>query len=146
MSAITFTVPGLARAKGRPRFGRTKSGITVAYTDAKTASYENLVALAAEQAMGERKPFAEPVIMTIRVRLTPPASASKATRAAMLDGRWPPAKRPDLDNVLKGISDGLNGVAYTDDALIVCLTGSKVYALTPGVDVVIERYAPPVSA
>jgi Holliday junction resolvase RusA-like endonuclease len=144
MIPIAFTVPGPPRGKGRPR-ATTINGHARMYTDAKTASYENLVALACQQVMDGRQPMACPVDLRIRVRLVPPASTSKATRAAMLDGRWPPAKRPDLDNCFKAISDGLNGVAYSDDALIVSLTATKVYADTAGVDVLIKPYEPEVA-
>jgi Holliday junction resolvase RusA-like endonuclease len=140
--SITFTVPGDPKGKGRPRFGRTKSGAPVAFTDSQTAGYENRVALAAHQAMAGRKPLAEAVDLEVRIRMAPPLSASKAGRAAMLDGTFAPTKRPDLDNVFKAVADGLNGIAYTDDALVVGLICRKVYADTAGVDVVITPYSP----
>jgi len=146
MSHIAFTVPGNPRGKGRPPFGRTKSGATVTFTDAKTASYENLIAMAAQQAMGGRKPMTEAVDLAVRIRLVPPLSTSKALRAQMLDGRVAPAKKPDLDNVFKAIADGLNGVAFADDAQIVGLTCRKVYADTAGVDVLIKSFDPGVAA
>jgi Holliday junction resolvase RusA-like endonuclease len=137
---LSFTVPGNPRGKGRPRFGRTRSGAPIAFTDSKTASYENLVALAAQQAGAS--PVRGALDLTVRVRVTPPASASKAMRLAMLEDREPPAKRPDLDNIGKAISDGLNGIAYADDAQIVSLTMTKVYADTAGVDVLVRPHAP----
>lgn len=133
---LTFTVPGDARGKGRPR-ATTRNGHASVYTDAKTASYENLVALSAQAAMRGRKPFDAPVEMVVSVRVTPPKSASKAKRAQMLEGLIWPAKKPDLTNIIKAVEDGANGIAYTDDALIVTLSADKVYAETAGVDVVI---------
>jgi hypothetical protein len=44
---IAFTIPGQPVAKGRPKFARRGAHV-VAYTPAKTASYENLVKLAAD--------------------------------------------------------------------------------------------------
>jgi Holliday junction resolvase RusA-like endonuclease len=142
MNEIAFTIPGEPRGKGRPRFGRTKTGRPVAFTDTKTASYENLVALACQQTMAGAAPMVGPVMLLVRVRLAPPTSTSNKARAAMLDGQTPPAKRPDLDNCLKAIGDGLNGVAYVDDAQVVSLTATKIYAATAGVDVVIRPYRP----
>lgn len=142
MSPLAFTVPGTPRGKGRPRIGRARNGAPVAFTDRQTAAYESLIALAAQQAMAGRSPFAVPVDLKIRVRLVPAASTSKAAKEAMLDGRQPPAKKPDLDNVLKAIADGLNGVAYADDALIVGLSAIKIYAVTAGVDVLVSPFAP----
>ena len=56
MSALSFTVPGAPRGKGRPRFFRRGPGIGT-FTDDKTAAYENLVALAASQAHAGAEPL-----------------------------------------------------------------------------------------
>jgi Holliday junction resolvase RusA-like endonuclease len=82
--------------------------------------------------------------VTMRVRMTPAKSASKKARAAMLSGAIHPTKKPDLDNVIK-ILDALNGVAFTDDALIVSITACKVYADTSGLDVTIAPVPPPLA-
>ena len=37
----------------------------------------------------------------------------------MLKGELLPAKRPDFDNLAKGITDALNGLAFKDDNQIV---------------------------
>ena len=137
MSALTFTVPGVARGKGRPRIGKVGPHARM-FTDAQTAAYENLVALAARQALRGAAPFAEPVKVSAIVRIVPAASASKKARAAMLAGSMPPGKKPDLDNVLKAVLDGCNGVAFVDDALIVQISAVKRYAAEPGVDISIK--------
>jgi Holliday junction resolvase RusA-like endonuclease len=139
MIALAFTVPGVVRGKGRPRFVRA-TGRT--YTDAQTASYENLVKLCALQAvreLGLAEPLDAPVCVTMTARLAPAASASRKARAAMLSGEVPPAKKPDADNLAK-ILDGLNGVAWNDDAQVVSLFIRKIYAETPGLDIVIRPY------
>lgn len=137
MDVLTFTVPGTARGKGRPRIGKIGPHARM-FTDDKTAAYENLVALAAREALRGAKPFADPVKVTAIVRVVPAASASKKARAAMLAGAMAPGKKPDLDNVLKAILDGLNGVAFVDDALIVQIAARKLYAEEAGVDVSIK--------
>lgn len=136
MDRVTFTVPGVARGKGRPRATRRGPFVRL-YTDAKTASYENLVALAAREAMDGAEPFDAPVEMTVRVRLTPPKASAPKT-LAMLDGRILPAKKPDLTNIIKAVEDGCNAIVYRDDALIVSLSAAKVYSPTPGVDVIVR--------
>lgn len=135
---LAFTVPGLARGKGRPR-ATARGGFARLYTDEKTASYENLVRLAARQAMAGAPPLDEPLSVSMVVRLVPPQSASKKRRAAMLDGTDPPTRKPDLDNVVKAVLDGCNTVAFRDDALIVRQSAEKVWAVEAGVDVVIRR-------
>lgn len=134
---IFFTVPGEARGKGRPR-ATVRGGQARLYTDAKTASYENLVALAARDALDGREPMDEALAVSIVVRLCPAPSASKRKRAEMLSGSVAATRKPDLDNTVKAIMDGCNGVAFRDDVLVVQLTASKRWAETPGVDVWIK--------
>lgn len=129
MIGVSFTVPGPVRGKGRPRFAKGRT-----YTDARTAFYENLVKLAAVQAVGLAAAMDGPLKAVLRARFTPPASASKIKRAAMLKGSIRPTGKPDLDNICK-VLDGLNGIVFKDDAQIVSLMAVKVYAETPGLDV-----------
>ena len=136
MTPVSFTIPGDARGKGRPR-ATIRGRHAAVYTDAKTASYENLVKLAAREAMAGRAPFAVPVSMRIVVRVTPPKSASKKSTAAMLALSIWPAKKPDLSNITKAVEDGANAVVYTDDAMIVQLSAAKYYHHTAGVDVTV---------
>jgi Holliday junction resolvase RusA-like endonuclease len=139
MSALSFTVPGPPRGKGRPR-ATIRGAHAAVYTDAKTASYENLVALAGMAALGALPPFDCPLVVQLLIRVTPAKSATRKALAAMLGGDQPPAKRPDIDNVAKAVTDGLNARVYVDDAQIVRLVVEKVYAATSGVDVTISPY------
>ena len=134
MSGLAFTIPGDPRGKGRPR-ATTIGGHARMFTDSKTASYENLVRLAASRAIGDRTPLDEPLTVVVTVRMTPAASHSEKKRRAMIAGEIAPTKLPDLDNVVKAVLDGCNKVAFRDDALIVSLIARKRYAATPGVDV-----------
>lgn len=138
MNSLAFSIPGEPRGKGRPRIVKI-GGFSRMATDAQTASYENLVALAAQQALGGRNPLDGPLAMSIAVKLSPAPSASRKGRAAMLSGEQRPTKKPDLDNVVKAVLDGCNAVAFRDDALVVELTARKLYAETSGVDVVITH-------
>jgi Holliday junction resolvase RusA-like endonuclease len=67
------------------------------------------------------------------VFLAIPTSWSKRKHAAALVGQVFPTKKPDLDNFLKAILDGMNGIAFTDDARVVALISSKRYSDTPRV-------------
>lgn len=134
---IHFTVPGPVRGKGRPRIGRIGNHARM-YADAKTVSYENLVALACRQAMGSAPPITGPVHVQLVAHFTPPASASKKVRAAMLFGETGMTKKPDLDNIVK-VLDALNGIAWIDDCQVVMITALKNYAETPGLEIVIRE-------
>lgn len=131
MSALSFHVPGEPRGKGRPRFVRA-TGRT--YTPAETASYENLVALAAREAMGAQAPLQGPVAISVAAFLQAPRTGPRKRLAAMLSGEaaFAPTKKPDADNLLKICADSLNGIAYRDDAQIVSASITKHWSLTPG--------------
>lgn len=144
MKSLSFTIPGAPRGKGRPRATRFGKGVRL-YTDAKTASYEGLVALAAQTALADREPMAGPLCISVLVKLAVPQSASRKAREAMLSGVQPPAKKPDLDNIVKAVLDGCNGVAFGDDAQVCWINAGKIYAERPGVDVIITSDLPAMS-
>lgn len=127
MMKITFTIPGKPTGKGRPRFAR-RGAFVATYTDSKTASYENLVKLAASQAMGGREPLAGAVSLSVYVYVMPPVSWSKKKRESALAGEIRPMAKPDSSNVLKAIEDGMNGIVYVDDKQAVTLRVDKFYA------------------
>jgi Holliday junction resolvase RusA-like endonuclease len=126
----TFTIPGQPQAKGRPRFARRGAHV-VAYTPAKTASYENLVKMAAAEAMRGTQPTARPVALSVTLNLQVPASWSNKRRAAAYAGSICATKKPDADNVLKGLKDGCNGIVWADDAQVVRIVLEKRYSETP---------------
>lgn len=48
----------------------------------------------------------------------------------------PKTTKPDVDNLGKAVCDGLNGIAYRDDAMVASLEIEKVFAdRTPGISV-----------
>ena len=132
---ISFTVPGEPVAKGRPR-SFVRNGHVAHYTPDRTARYENLVKLAASQAMGDRAPAEGAVRLVVRAVFAIPASWSQRKRAAAVGALV--IKRPDLDNVIKAVKDGANGVVWRDDSQVAELVSSKVYGEAPRVDVCVE--------
>lgn len=128
---INFVVPGQPVGKGRPKFARRGNFMT-AYTPEKTASYENLVKVKAQEAMNGREPIQGAVSLLINLYVTPPSSWSKKKQRAALEGEIRPTSKPDFSNVLKAVEDGMNGIVYLDDKQIVIVNGSKSYAVTPG--------------
>ena len=133
---VKFIVPGEPVAKGRPRF--TKSGH--AYTPKKTASYENLVRLMyAEKYKGLSFRDDAQLICVIKAYMSVPKSKPKKYKADALSDRIRPTKRPDTDNIIKIVQDALNGVAYHDDAQIVCSRCDKYFSDNPRLEVTIEE-------
>ena len=136
---IAFTIPGAPCGKGRPRFS-TAGKFPRAYTDDKTARYENLVKLAAMAEMdamgiGGIAPREGSVTVNIAAYFPVPASWSRKRRYDALDGVISPTGKPDADNIAKVICDSLNGIVYRDDAQVAELTVEKHYGATPCVEV-----------
>ncbi len=123
---IAFIIPGEARGKGRPRFVRATG---VAFTPEKTASYENLVKLAAQAAMDGLPPSTSPIMVDISVYRGIPAGWSKKKREAALCAYAPTGY--DVDNLAKAILDGMSDVVFANDRQVVGLHVTKRYSFTP---------------
>ena len=130
---LNFTIPGKPMGKQRPRV--TRAGR--AYTPSETVSYENLVKLCFRAAYPEWVPTDAEITMHIFAEFPIPVSWSKKKKQMALDGKIHPRK-PDWDNIGKIIGDGLNAVAYTDDAQVYLCTVDKRYSDAPHVGVLIE--------
>lgn len=133
---IVFQLPGAPQGKGRPRAARRGNFVTL-YTPAETRSYEGMIRLAAERAMAGRLPIEGPVIIMMAAVFDIPKGFSKKRRAAALEGAEFPAKKPDLDNIVKIWTDAMNGVIFKDDCQIVSTRCSKVYGPAPRVAVTV---------
>lgn len=135
---IQFIIPGQPVAKGRPKF-TVQGGFAKVYTPKKTADYETLVAGIAKRAMGPLQPSARPIEIMLELRMEIPASWTKAKRLAASMGTVRATKKPDADNVLKGIKDACNGIVWVDDSQVVVLTVRKLYAAEPCVIVAVRQ-------
>ena len=60
-----------------------------------------------------------------------PASTTKKNREAIIRGDVEHTKQPDLDNLLKGLKDALQGIIYVNDSQVFSYTEptQKVYGL-----------------
>jgi len=137
---IEFHIPGEPVAKGRAR-SFIRGGHIAHHTPKKTANYESLVALAAQFHMAAtRQAMLEgPLLLTFSAVFTIPKSWSKKRKAANDLVPEFVTKRPDLDNIAKALSDGMNGVVYADDSQIVKMSCCKFYGDRPGVWVIVAR-------
>jgi len=131
---ITFTIPGKPVAKGRAR-AFVRNGHVAHYTPKETADYERLVRETAQEAMIGQAPLDGPVALVVIALVPIPASWSRRRQQAAGAGATVPTSRPDLDNIVKAIKDGLNGVAWRDDSQVVELRARKSYGHTPCVQV-----------
>jgi Holliday junction resolvase RusA-like endonuclease len=107
---IELVLPGRAHGKGRPRFN-TKTGR--AYTDKQTRTQEELL----------RQVWLEAGRPTLgEVPLSVGSLGAAGQRSPH------PSGRPDLDNVVKLVADGLNTLAFRDDAQVVLIVAQKRWA------------------
>jgi Holliday junction resolvase RusA-like endonuclease len=141
---IAFTVPGAPQGKGRPRAVKI-GGFTRLAADKKTVAYEGLVAHAAQVAMAGRPLIDQAVACNVFIDCEVPASWSGKKQRAALAGTVMPTTKPDADNVVKAIFDGLNGVLWRDDVLVVDLRVRKRYAATPCVRVEVWGVSEPLA-
>ena len=130
---IRFTIPGQPRGKGRPR-ATARGGYVRAYTDSKTRAYEHSIRAAYQEAGGTM--MEGPLRVEIRAVFEPPRSLSKRRSAEMMGTAQ--THKPDADNVIKAVLDGLNGAAYQDDSQVAEIRACKVYGEAAGVEVFIS--------
>ena len=127
---VHFVLDGVPRGKQRPRVANGH-----AYTPIETRRYER----ALQDAYIEQARFYFGDTTRVQMRVIAwymiPKSTPKTMRAMMLNGDIRPIAKPDLDNVLKAISDSLNGLAFSDDKQINAMMIEKRYTETPRVEV-----------
>jgi len=138
VTGVSFHVPGDPQGKGRAKIVKI-GGFSRMATPQKTAAYEGLIAHAAQQAMAGAAPLDCACAVQLSITLAVPASWSKKKTAAALAGQVLPTKKPDADNVVKAIFDGVNGVVWRDDVQAVDLFVRKRYGAMPGVQVRVTR-------
>lgn len=134
---VSFIIPGEPKGKGRPRVSM-RGGFARAYTPSATRSYESEIAKAASDAGAE--PVTGPVALDVYAYHEIPRSWPRAKRQNAIDGFLrPTGPRNDLDNVVKAVSDALNGVAYRDDGQVVELRAERAYSVEPRVSVEVRQ-------
>ena len=136
---MKFIVYGEPHGKGRPRFS-TRNGFVKTYTDLQTLSYENLIRVAyLEACHGMPLTLHNEVELKLSCYFPIPKSASKKKKADMLQGVVKHTKKPDLDNVIKAVLDGLNSVAFDDDKQVCRMIAEKEYSDQPRIEVEINE-------
>lgn len=137
---IRLTIPGTPQGKGRARFS-TRGGFARAFTPEKTVAYEGLIAFAGQKAMDGCELITAPVYVTLTAFFAIPASWTKKRKAAALSGLMWHTGKPDGDNILKAVGDGLNGIVWKDDSQVAFSKVMKQYAETPRLEIVVEALA-----
>lgn len=108
---MRLVIPGEPVAKARPRMNR-KTGVV--YTPKRTKSFETLVKEIAYEHF--EKPLEGAV--SIYADFYFPRPKNRIWKKKPMPREWK-TTRPDIDNLFKSLLDGLNGIAFRDDAQIV---------------------------
>lgn len=129
---MNLTIYGKPQPKERPRVYKGH-GIT----PIRTRNYEAKVA--AEWRANYPKPLEGDLRVWITFYMPTPISWSKTKKERAERGIIRPSVRPDIDNLVKIILDGLNGVAFADDKQVVELTAAKYYSAEPRTAILVEE-------
>lgn len=100
-----FIIDGKPVGKERPRLGKFGGS----FTPKKTKDYEFIIGFTCKPFMQGKKPFTGKVSVDV---------------AHFCVGE----KYPDLDNVIKTVLDGMNGIVYKDDKQVNKITSSRIQA------------------
>lgn len=131
---VEFTIDGEPVGKARPRMN-TRTG--KAYTPDKTRMYEDYIKLLYRSQI--KHYFEGYIRLSIKAFYGVAKSDSKKKKEDKLSNVLRPSKKPDIDNIVKLIADGLNNIAYKDDTQIVEIAAMKFYSDKPRVEVTIEE-------
>lgn len=138
MKTILFEIMGEPVAQGRPRAGKSFSGQTVLYDPLKSRDFKQYVKLVAAQ-NAPKELIKGPIILNVDVyRATPKKFQTGPKQLLIESGALRPTTKPDVDNYVKGVKDGLNKVIWHDDSQVIELTVRKFYSLSPRVVVCIK--------
>ena len=124
---VRIEVPGVPVGKARPRFTRTGR----CYNTKKTKEFETRVARAFLNSGATQFRESEALKIDIIAEMPIPKSATKKVLRAIEEGTVKHLKKPDLDNIVKAVLDGLNGIAFPDDKQVIMLSAFKRYSKDP---------------
>ncbi len=140
---ISFVIPGEPVPKGRARStiitpkALNKRAFISHYTPKKTAMFENKVGVFFRQSHCG-SPAKGPISLKIKSYFKIPKSWPKKKKLAAAYEQMPVIKKPDIDNVMKSILDGLNTIAFEDDSQVYLIQAEKWYSNRPRTEVIIE--------
>ena len=121
-----LVIPGEPQGKQRPRWSRVGT-----YTPAKTVNYENFIKQLFVEEYPNFIPIEHELNLDLMIYCSIPKSTSKKRQKMMMLGSIRPAKRPDVDNVIKSVFDALEKLAYKNDSQFIQVNAHKYYSDRP---------------
>ena len=135
-----FTIPGPAVPQGRPIF-TTRGEKRWAIDPPRSRAYKAKVRACAMSA-GKPKTITGAIRLLVLEYRPIPKGWSKRKQEAAREGQIYPTTRPDFDNIIKAITDALNGVFWEDDRQVVDGRIQRFYSDDPRVVVEVEEVLP----
>jgi Holliday junction resolvase RusA-like endonuclease len=103
------------------------------YLNYKSVIYSEVLS----QLNGEYKPIDGAIEVTILFNMPIPTSWPKEKKWESVDKYC--TTKPDVDNLIKGLFDALNGLLWVDDNRIVAVHTVKVYSFDPGIEFTVNQ-------
>lgn len=127
MDAIRIVVEGIAVPQPRPRFARFGNMVKTVSNPQKhpITAYKQHIAIAASLAYQGHKPLEGPVKCVLTFILPRPVDMCWKTKEMQRSFHW---KKPDPENLAKGVLDALTGIIWIDDGQVSILEIGKVIA------------------
>lgn len=134
---VKIIIEGEPIPQGRPRSSVRGGRVHVRDTE-KSRNYKQIVALTARNQY-KGKALENELEVGIDIYRPNQKNVSKKQRKLREDGEVRPIVRPDIDNYIKSVFDGLDGIVWIDDAQVVSLIANKFYSDKPRVEVTIKE-------
>jgi len=137
---LSLMVRGVPVPKGSTRSFVIRGRAVTTNANAKTRPWEQSIAFEARHAIAPREPSPEPVRVWLVFHMPRPKGHwnAKGTRLVK-SAPAHPAKKPDLDKLVRCVLDALTHVVWVDDAQVVAVEAEKRFGGSPGVEIVVRR-------
>lgn len=120
---------GAVRMTGRGKFVKPNAQ--------RYLAYKNFLQWQVKQQLKDRCILSGALAVDIWFTMPIPQSWSKRKKSAVI-GEYH-VKKPDADNLVKGVFDSLNKIAWEDDNQVAKLTAVKVYGESPGIEIYVKE-------
>jgi Holliday junction resolvase RusA-like endonuclease len=115
----------------------TSRGKYIKPTAIKYLNYKKAIQLHVRGQLKNRPLLSGPLEVNIIFKMPIPTSWSKVKQNRAVGGYH--TKKPDSDNMVKGVFDALNKLVWQDDNQVAVVKAIKVYGKPPGIEITINE-------
>jgi len=129
---LKITIPvvpmGAVRMTGRGKYIKPNAQ--------RYLTYKKLIQMHVISQVKRMELLTGPLEVTVWFTMPIPQSWSQKKKRESI-GEWH-CKKPDIDNLVKGLFDSLNGLIWTDDNQVAVVKSYKLYGESPQIEVYVE--------